>query len=219
MAVQARGERSRSAALNAAIRILTDAGYAALTTRAVQEASGLSRGSFLHHFPTREDLLAETIEELVERRAVRAQQIIDRFVAHPPEDRLVAAVNAVRELSSGSDFLAEGELWAAARTNPVFSNTVAPVAARATKRLREQLAELFGPEIAAAPDFPILAMLTVELARGLALSAPIRRGRGDDPILDYWCRAATTMLDHEPSRDRSPRDYNTTDDDQIPPTP
>lgn len=194
LARQARGERSRSAALNAAIAILTNSGYAALTTRATQEASGLSRGSFLHHFPTREDLLAGTIEELVERRAARAQQIIDQFDADPPPDRLAAAINAVRELASGPDFLAENELWGAARTNPVFADTLVPVVGRITERLREQLTQLFGPDIAADPEFATLAMLTVELSRGLAVSAPIRHGRGDSVILDYWCAAAAAKL-------------------------
>ncbi|MFB7719519.1 TetR/AcrR family transcriptional regulator [Nocardia sp. NPDC056100] len=194
MAVQARGERSRTAALNAAIAILTDSGYAALTTRAVQQASGLSRGSFLHHFPTREDLLAATIEELIERRAQRAQRMIERFAVDPPADRLTAAIAAVRELCSGPDFLAEMELWASARTNPDFRETLIPVTDRIAKRLRDQLTELFGPEIATDPEFPTLAMLTVEIARGLAFSAPTRRGRGDTVMLDYWARAATAML-------------------------
>jgi AcrR family transcriptional regulator len=106
MARQARGERTRGALIDAAIAILTESGYAALTTRAVQAASGVSRGSLLHQFGTREDLLAATVVELVERRAERAQAIIERFAANPPPDRLGAAVAAVRELFSGADFLA-----------------------------------------------------------------------------------------------------------------
>ncbi|RZS44722.1 TetR family transcriptional regulator [Herbihabitans rhizosphaerae] len=191
---QARGERIRGVALDTAIGILTASGYTALTTRAVQEAAEMSRGSFLHQFPTREDLLAAVIEELVERRAHRAQTIIDRFAVEPPADRLTAAIGAVRELFSGPDFLAEMELWAAARTNPNLHATLVPVVERISRRLRAQLAELFGPKLTAHPDYPRVAMLTVEIARGLAFSAPIRRGTGDTTLLDYWCDAAAAML-------------------------
>lgn len=194
MARQARGERARTLVLDTSIGILTVSGYAALTTRAAQEASGLSRGSFLHQFPTREDLLAATVEALVARRAERAQAIIDRFAANPPADRLTAAIGAVRELLSGPDFLAEMELWAAARTNESLRAALVPVVDRVSRRLRAQLEELFGPELVAHPDYPSVAMLTVEIARGLAFSAPIRRGRGDATLLDYWCHAASAML-------------------------
>ncbi|MBY8861959.1 hypothetical protein K7711_36170 [Nocardia sp. CA2R105] len=69
------------------------------------------------------------------------------------------------------------------------------------RRLREQLVELFGTELAAHPDYPKVSMLTVEVARGLAFSAPIRRGHGDALLLDYWCSAAATMLGRPASAD------------------
>ena len=189
-----RGERARAAVIDAAITLLTTGGYTALTTRAVQETSGLSRGSMLHQFRTREDLLAATVEELVARRAARAEEMIAKFRAEPPGDRLTAAIVAVRELFSGPDFLAEMELWASARTNRTLHETLVPVVERIGGRLREQLAELFGAELAAHPDYPKVSMLTVEVARGLAFSAPIRRGHGDPILLEYWCAAAATML-------------------------
>ncbi|MET9214939.1 MULTISPECIES: TetR/AcrR family transcriptional regulator [unclassified Nocardia] len=194
MPSQTRGERARATVIDAAIAILTAGGYTALTTRAVQAESGISRGSLLFQFPTREDMLTATIEELVTRRAVRAQRIIDGFDADPPADRLAAAIAAVRELFSGPDFLAEMELWSAARTNPALHATLVPLVERISAKLRTQLAQLFGPEIAAHPDFPRIALLTVEIARGLAFSAPIRRGTGDRTLLDYWQAAAARML-------------------------
>lgn len=194
MARQERAMRSRTAALDAAIVILTDEGYSALTTRAVQDASGLSRGAFLHHFPTREELLAATVEELVARRATRAQALIDTFAADPPPDRLAAAIATIRSLLSGPDFLAEMELWGAARTNPALMAALRPVLERVQAKLRVQLAELFGPEIAAHPDYPAVAALTSELSIGLAFSGPLRQGRGDATLLDHWCRAASSLL-------------------------
>ena len=53
---------------------------------------------------------------------------------------------------------------------------------------------VFGAELAAHPDYPKVSMLTVEVARGLAFSAPIRRGHGESVVLEYWCEAAGTMF-------------------------
>ena len=194
MARQARAERTRTSALSAAIDILTTEGYAALSTRAVQEASGLTRGAFLHHFPTREALLAATVDEIIARRAARAQSIIEAFHQKAPPDRLEAAIRTVRELFSGPDFFAEMELWTAARTNHELRESLVPVTERISVLLHRQLADLFGPDIAAHQDFRTLSMLTVELARGLAVNAPVRGNRADSKLLDYWCLAAARML-------------------------
>lgn len=198
---QVRAERTRAAALDAAIDILIESGYSGLTTRTVQQRSDLSRGALLHHFPTRGDLLAATVDELVERRAARAQQIIDTFRADPPADRFQAALDAVYELASAPDFLAETELWAAARSDPEFLTALQPVAEAVAARLYVQLTELFGPELAAHPEFPVFALATVELGRGLVLSAPVRGGLGDRAVLDFWRRGALALLapDREPS--------------------
>jgi AcrR family transcriptional regulator len=190
-----RGAATRERALLAAITLLTESGISATTTRAVQEGAGLTRGAFLHHYPTRELLLAAVVEELVDRRATRAQALIDQFARRPPGDRLTAAVQAVRSLFSGPDFLAEMELWSAARTDPALMAAIIPVERRVGQRLRHQLAELFGDEIAARPGYQTVASLTVELARGLALSSPLRQKRdSDQALLDTWARAATGLL-------------------------
>jgi len=192
----ARGAHTRERALAAAITLLTEAGFGATTTRAVQQAAGLSRGAFLHHFPTRESLLAAVVEELVDRRAVRAQGLIDQFEQHPPSDRLTSAVKAVRDLFSGPDFLAEMELWSAARTDQALLAALRPVERRIGRRLRQQLAELFGHELAQRPGYPTVATLTVELVRGLALSQPLRRNPdSDEALLDQWAIAASALLD------------------------
>jgi AcrR family transcriptional regulator len=181
--------------LTAAIDLLTQSGYASTTTRAVQEASGLTRGAFLHHFPTREALLATVIEELIDRRAKRAQQLIDGLDGRPSANRLGAAIGAVRELFSDPDFLAEMELWSAARTNPALMAAIRPVEAGVGRRLRHQLAQLFGDEITRQPNYPVVAGITVELSRGLAISNPLRSADNHEgALLDAWTSAAEALL-------------------------
>jgi AcrR family transcriptional regulator len=63
---QARSLATRRRLLDAAADQLISGGYAALTTVEVAQRAGVSRGAFLHHFPTRASLVAATVEHLVE---------------------------------------------------------------------------------------------------------------------------------------------------------
>src|SRR4051795_2962409 len=68
-----RTQAERSAAtvdalLDATIECLVEDGYANTTTSRVAERAGLSRGAHLHHFQTRQALLAAAMEHLAERR-------------------------------------------------------------------------------------------------------------------------------------------------------
>ena len=52
-------DATRLAFLRAAVDLLVDRGFAALTTSRVAEYAGFTRGAFQHHFASRDDLLIE----------------------------------------------------------------------------------------------------------------------------------------------------------------
>ena len=66
-ALTRKGGATRAALLDSTIELLASTGYAATTTQAVLDHSGLSRGSLLHQFRTRELLMVAAAEEAVER--------------------------------------------------------------------------------------------------------------------------------------------------------
>lgn len=70
-----KGGATRAALLESTIGLLASTGYAATTTQAVLDDCGLSRGSLLHQFRTREALMVAAAEEAVERMfaAVRSR--------------------------------------------------------------------------------------------------------------------------------------------------
>jgi len=65
-----KGGATRAALLDSTITLLASTGYAATTTQAVLDHCGLSRGSLLHQFRTREALMVAAAEEAVERMFV-----------------------------------------------------------------------------------------------------------------------------------------------------
>ncbi len=54
----------RESLLRAAVAVVAEHGYSALTLAAVGDAIGLSKGGVLYHFPTKEALVAALLEEL-----------------------------------------------------------------------------------------------------------------------------------------------------------
>lgn len=55
-----RGQITRKKILDSAIELVAETGYANTTTQAVLDRSGVSRGSLLHQFPTRQELMLTT---------------------------------------------------------------------------------------------------------------------------------------------------------------
>jgi AcrR family transcriptional regulator len=67
VATRARGKATRDILLSSAIKLVALQGYAATTTQAVLDDAGVSRGSLLHQFPTRDLLMVATAEEAMTR--------------------------------------------------------------------------------------------------------------------------------------------------------
>ncbi len=62
-----KGDATRRTLLDSTIALIASQGYAATTTQAVLDHSGISRGSLLHQFKTRDALMVATGAESMER--------------------------------------------------------------------------------------------------------------------------------------------------------
>jgi AcrR family transcriptional regulator len=153
-----RSERSRNAALEAAIAIIARDGPGRLTLDAIARESGLSKGGVMHQFRTKEAVL----KALLERQMVHFEQFSTSYMAKVSETstnpNLATQLATVREaaLSPNSAALA---LVAAMVENPRLM-------ALPREREMERMAAI--REEAADPD---LAMLRWAGAMGLLLSS------------------------------------------------
>lgn len=80
----ARGTATRQALLDSTLELVARNGFAATSTQAVLDHAGTSRGSLLHHFPTRHRLMVAAAEEAVARK-VRAVEEALTEMADPVE--------------------------------------------------------------------------------------------------------------------------------------
>lgn len=155
--------------LDAAISCLIDKGYSGTSTQEISRRAGVSRGAQLHHFPTKESLVVAAVEHLVEQR------LDELLAAHAAGQS--ANVEVFLDAFSGPLFYAALELWIAARTDPVLHAAVLPLEARVNEAINTGGAVIFGDRMS-----PAAIEISVELARGLAVSALFRNEKADKEL-------------------------------------
>ncbi|MEE4026047.1 TetR/AcrR family transcriptional regulator [Gordonia sp. PKS22-38] len=161
---------TRAKVLDATIASLVELGYAKTTTQEVNRRAEVSRGALLHHFPTRESLVVAAVGHLVDRR-------MSEILGRPrtgDED-----ISVIFEVFDGPLFDAALELWVAARTDEHLRQAMVPLEQKVSDALITGSAELFGPRYS-----PAQIALSIELARGLAVSRILRSPDDDRALLD-----------------------------------
>lgn len=186
--VQKRAWDTRERILAAAVDCLTLDGYAATTTSRIQAAAGVSRGSLLHQFPSRDDLLVAAVQHLAEQRTAA----VPTGTTTGPTT-IDDAVEVLWATFHGPLFRAALQLWVAAAHNPDLAAALRPRERELGGRIRLFIAELFGAEHAAHPDFTELVALLVSSMRGVALTHAFDE-RDDELDLAAWKRLAHRML-------------------------
>ena len=104
---QAKSERARAAICDATIAALAEVGYAETSLNRVASMADFSKGAVQHHFPTKEDLIAATLDTLllrtVQSRIAEPKSVEDalleawqRFINTPAYRALMEVLNAAR---------------------------------------------------------------------------------------------------------------------------
>jgi len=163
-----RSATTRARLVDATIDCLIRRGYAGTTTLAVCQLSGVSHGSLLHHYGTRERLLGAALEAVYARLRARVVSGLEQL----PEGelRVEAMVELMWSAFGSPEFKAVLELWLAAANQPEVSWAVWPEA-RAFDAANEPLAEQLFPEVASrVPDFAVYVSLIFQVLQGMGLA-------------------------------------------------
>jgi AcrR family transcriptional regulator len=168
-----RSATTRDALLDATIACLVEDGFANTTTSRVAERAGVSRGAHLHHFQTRQALMAAAMERLAERRGAELRAAAEKL----PEgrERLEQGLDLLWASYANPLFQAALDLWSHARTDPDLRDRLVPVERRLDRQTLEVTRQLF-PAIAGQPDFDRLIEMAVSTIRGLALLDTLHPG-------------------------------------------
>lgn len=162
---------TQSALLEATVESLVEVGYAGTTTLEVTRRAGVSLGALLHHYPSKAQLLAASVEHLCSLRTEEFRKAMADL--EPGADQVDAAIDLLWSMMSGSSFQAWTELWVAARTDPDLRHVVIPMNDRFLATARSIFEELFPPEATAGATedfFELGLILPLTLMDGIALS-------------------------------------------------
>lgn len=119
-----KSRRTRVRILDEAVKVIAGSGYRAATNAAVAGAAGITRGAMLYHFPTRESLLEAAIDHIQSRRAELFRAAADSLP--PGGDVTEHAIETYWDLLHRTPFVAFAELEAAARTDALVRDLLAP---------------------------------------------------------------------------------------------
>jgi AcrR family transcriptional regulator len=193
-----RSSATREALLDATIASLVEDGYASMTTAGVAERAGLSRGAHLHHFQTRQALVAAAIERLARRRS--AEQLAAADTLPEGRERVAAGLDFIWSNYASPLYQAALDLWTDARTDPELRKALVSVERELDRQTLELARRLF-PDQAERPDFERLVEMAAAAARGLALLDTLHPGDNRNSKQWEFCRAKLVELFEQRPRD------------------
>lgn len=173
---------TRAKIMEAAVRCLAEFGYAATSTPRVARLAKVSRGSLLHQFPTKVDLMLGVAEYASRARGAVVREQLTPYPEGP--ERFLHGVDAVWESLQIPAAIALMEVTVAARSDPELAARYPEFAVdldALLHRARERMAENLGiPERKGEID--TLAHLTRAALEGLAMGS-VFIGRPTDDAL------------------------------------
>lgn len=188
-------ERSRSTRtriLDAAMQCLQESGYAGTTVSRVIDLAGVSRGAYLHHYPSKSDLLRDAAERMM-TEAYRKLAYATRDVVRR-DDRLMAMLEATwKEVFADATQEVFLQLCAGARADDTLAEVFHPLAVRYVTTLQQAARHYF--TTADGTDPGDLIILTQWLFRGMAMDMPLAQSPGYfDRFVALWGRILSDWL-------------------------
>jgi len=162
-------EETRERLLQAAVKILNDRGYANFRIAEVSEVSGVSRGGMIHHYPSKDALVAGVLEYVFQRLLTRSEAKLR--TVNNTDQTLSAIVECGAEFFFGPDFPIYIDLVLAARRGGPLPATARALARKQNRSLEEfWTASLIAQGLDDQTAKSAVSMI-FSLMRGLAVTA------------------------------------------------
>ena len=168
---QRKSALTRTTILEAAIDCLESVGYARTTTQLIAQTAGISRGAMLHHYATKQDLIASVIDYTVYKRM---ESFIERIGDLTVEQRVErnAGIELYWQSLLTREFTAYLELKVASRTDPELREIFLPKAREYDQVERREVTRAF-PEWANNTNYRLAMDYVIASMEGLLLNREI----------------------------------------------
>ncbi len=184
---QAKSARARESICAATIRMLARYGYAETTISGVAALAEVSKGAVQYHFPSKEDLIAATVDTLL----IRTIEGVKR-----PASVEDALMGAWQKFINTSAYRALLEVLNAARTDGALRARIADELYQWGQRLDDQSRSHYRATSGNDQDAVMLMNMTRSFMRGLLIQE--QYGISQETILDYvkkWVELIAPQLE------------------------
>lgn len=164
-----KGHETREQILYAALGLLIDEGYRAMSMRRVAAACGMKLGNLTYHFPTREDLVQALLEAVISSYEVEFIGLLTNPMLQP-EARFASYCQLILEdIRTKKTTRVFMELWALSNHDAFVSERVHELYARARAPLLALVTEM-RPDLT-ADQHEIIALFISASMEGLTIFA------------------------------------------------
>ncbi len=185
---QAKSERARAAICDATIAALATVGYAETSLNRVAAMAEFSKGAVQHHFPTKEDLIAATLDTLL-LRTVQSR-------GAKPASVEQALLNAWQRFINTPAYRALMEILNAARTDMALQQRISADLLDWGQKLDQQSLASYQAVSGNPDDVVMLLNMTRSFMRGLLIQE--QYGVGAAATKDYvrkWIELIAPLLE------------------------
>jgi AcrR family transcriptional regulator len=189
---QRKSVQTRITILESAINCLGAHGYARTTTQLIAQMAGISRGAMLHHYATKQELIASVIDYTVYKRM---KLFILGILSLTEAERIEQAAGFELYWQSllTREFAAYLELLMAARTDAELAAVFLPKARHYDRIERDEVVRAF-PEWADHPAYALAMDFCIAAMQGLLLNRDIWDERQRRVTLRRFVSMTITML-------------------------
>lgn len=169
---QRKSAQTRVAIMEAAIDCLEKYGYARTTTQLIAETAGISRGAMLHHYATKQELIASVIDYAFYKRM---EGFTGRIEALTEKQRVKEHVGIELYWQSllTREFAATLQLSVAARTDEELREILLPKHRRYDRVEREMVLKVFPEWQDKLDDFELAMDYCIAAMEGLVLNRDV----------------------------------------------
>ena len=187
-----RSAQMRRRLCEAALDVLCEVGYEALSTTMIAARAGVSRGAQTHHFATKADMIVGAFEYLLQTwEGARAAAFGAQDLRDVPFEAYLRFV--WREIFSRPRYVAALELMLAARVDRELGERLRQVLASPSGERDLRWSQLLRfPDVKKEEQFQYM---TLCLLRGMAVHSSFNRSDGmNETVLDAWIELAKTLI-------------------------
>ncbi len=192
------GDRTRRAICEAAIQCLDEFGYGDTSLSRIQAQAGLSRGALTHHFPTKEDLIAATLDMLL-ARSVMSSARLERMPWRKSDDKDSQVRAHLKWLWERLIRTPEGralvEILIAARTDKALGKRISRGLIAWNARMGEAIVQVYESPRRDDREVELLWAICRVFMRGMILHQRFTKSRAEETeVVDRFIELITPHL-------------------------